>query len=315
MRMFVAFCLATALCALNLRPAGAQTSPQKVAPTPAQDPQYWFGVAVENIPPTIAKQLKLRADQGVMIIAVLPGSPAEKAGLKADDLLIELNGKPLTSQEELARAANTPATVEVTTGKPGPLVPPSDIVYLREGNRDIAHITPERRPPSMAVSGNNTKVFTLSGNPSVSNNLEVRNYTLPNGSTVYVGPGYQVDSKSQGTNMRVLRDAVGKGDTLVLTQETDESGKVKNIISDGKTSYIVEPGNLDTLPANLRPIARQMLAAQLSPATKTDPQSTLEQRLDRMEKQNQELQKKLDDLQQLLLQNAGMKPAPTKQNP
>src|SRR4051794_19440172 len=39
-------------------------------------PQYWFGVAVENIPPGFAKQLKLKADQGLMVIAVLPDSPA-----------------------------------------------------------------------------------------------------------------------------------------------------------------------------------------------------------------------------------------------
>ncbi|HVT82730.1 MAG TPA: hypothetical protein VHM90_18980, partial [Phycisphaerae bacterium] len=141
-----------------------------------------------------------------------------------------------------------------------------------------------------------------------SSGIEVRNYTLPNGSTVYVGPGYQVDSHSQSTNMRVLRDAVGKGDTLVLTQETDDAGNLKNMISDGKNSYTVEPGNLDKLPVNLRPLAQQMLAGQAGVAGKTEPLTT-DDRLKILEQQNQELKKKLDQLEQLLIQNAPKAPA------
>ena len=57
-----------------------ETGPAAGGGTPGavQDsrPQYWYGVAVENLPPTIAKQLKLKADQGLMVIAVLPGTPA-----------------------------------------------------------------------------------------------------------------------------------------------------------------------------------------------------------------------------------------------
>src|SRR6187551_2967095 len=79
------------------------------APAPANGavtPQYWFGVAVENIPPSFSRQLRLKENQGLMVVGIIPQTPAEKAGLKADDLLVELNGVELTSQEQLARAAN-----------------------------------------------------------------------------------------------------------------------------------------------------------------------------------------------------------------
>ena len=271
-------------------------------------PQFWFGVAVENIPPTIAKQLKLRSDQGVMVVAVISGSPAEKAGLKADDLLIELNGKPLTSQEELARAANTIRPVEVDTGKGSSLVAPSDIAYLRVTTAPPSTSLPNPAPrlwPSPATP----TLSRLATVREASNGIEVHNHVLPNGSTVYVGPGYQVDSKSQSTNMRVLRDAIGKGDTLVLTQETDDAGNVKNSISDGKTSYTIEPGKLDKLPANLRPLAQQMLSAQIAPAMKSEPQ-TPDDHFKAAERQIDDLKKQISELQQTITQNAAAKPVP-----
>src|SRR3954447_11264833 len=68
--------------------------------------QHWFGVAVENLPPAISRQLKLQNLQGLMVVAVLPQSPAERAGLRPNDILTEIDARPLMSQTELAQAAN-----------------------------------------------------------------------------------------------------------------------------------------------------------------------------------------------------------------
>src|ERR1043165_210553 len=98
------------------KPAGAVKSEINIQLTPDVQPQYWFGVAVENIPPAFAKQLKLNPEQGVMVSAVFEGSPAAKAGPQPEDILIELNRVPLTSQEELARAANPPNASNASKG-------------------------------------------------------------------------------------------------------------------------------------------------------------------------------------------------------
>src|SRR4051794_35969824 len=120
----------------------AALAAQGVAGEPASAParsQRWFGVAVENIPPAIARQLKLKAGQGLMVSAVLPNSPAERAGLKAEDLLIEINDRQLTSQDDLYRAANPPADAKIALG-------PSRITYLRDGDRATVDIASELRP-------------------------------------------------------------------------------------------------------------------------------------------------------------------------
>lgn len=43
------------------------------------------------------------ASKGVMVLQVIPGSPAEKAGLTAGDTIVALDGRPVTISQELAR--------------------------------------------------------------------------------------------------------------------------------------------------------------------------------------------------------------------
>lgn len=229
--------------------------------------QRWFGVAVENIPGPIARQLKLHKDQGLMVVSVLAGSPAEKAGLRAEDLLIEANGQPLTSQEELSHAANL---VEVT-GKGEVQARVSTLVYLRDGDRAEAVITPEPRPATMLVVGPNRGNFVASvkneagGTPQ----MRVRNYVLPNGGAAQVGPGYRVDPSSNdaaGLSMLSIRSLVLNGQTVVLTQETDAAGRARYTITVGTTTYEVDKGKVGSLPADLRPLAEQLLKAPVNGA-------------------------------------------------
>lgn len=53
-------------------------------------------------------------DQGARIIAVAPGSPAAKAGLKPEDVIIALNGKPIRSVKQLISTTKEYLGQEVT---------------------------------------------------------------------------------------------------------------------------------------------------------------------------------------------------------
>jgi S1-C subfamily serine protease len=63
----------------------------------------WVGVAVgpRPLPPRVAG--RLRRERAVEVIEVVEGSPAARAGLRAEDLLIELDGIALTSADDLQR--------------------------------------------------------------------------------------------------------------------------------------------------------------------------------------------------------------------
>ncbi len=72
----------------------------------------WLGVQVQDLTPELAKSFNLKQDKGVLISSVLPGSPAEKAGLKQGDVIIAFNGKKIKDAHDISRlvAATSPHT-------------------------------------------------------------------------------------------------------------------------------------------------------------------------------------------------------------
>ncbi|MBI3171867.1 MAG: DegQ family serine endoprotease [Hydrocarboniphaga effusa] len=60
-----------------------------------------IGVGGQDITAELAKAFGLPAARGAVISQVVPGSPAAKAGLKAEDIILEANGKELRSFYQL----------------------------------------------------------------------------------------------------------------------------------------------------------------------------------------------------------------------
>ena len=60
-----------------------------------------LGVSIQTIDAEVAKALDATVDSGALIALVEPGSAAEKAGLKVDDIIIEVNEKKITGASEL----------------------------------------------------------------------------------------------------------------------------------------------------------------------------------------------------------------------
>ena len=56
----------------------------------------YLGVKIQTLTPELATQLKLSGQTGALIGEVTPNSPAEKAGLKKNDVIIEFDGKGVT---------------------------------------------------------------------------------------------------------------------------------------------------------------------------------------------------------------------------
>ena len=56
-----------------------------------------LGVHIQDVTPSIAEALNLDVERGALVSQVLPGSAAEKAGLQAGDVIVEVNGRPVDS--------------------------------------------------------------------------------------------------------------------------------------------------------------------------------------------------------------------------
>ena len=63
----------------------------------------YLGIAggIRPLPPRLARTLG--RSSGVEVVEVVEGSPAGEAGLRPEDLIVELNGAPVTAVEDLQR--------------------------------------------------------------------------------------------------------------------------------------------------------------------------------------------------------------------
>jgi serine protease Do len=71
---------------------------QEVVPSKAEKTQ--LGLTVQTIDQQLADSRGLKRSQGVLIVAVQPGSIADQAGLVGGDLVIEINQAPVKSTED-----------------------------------------------------------------------------------------------------------------------------------------------------------------------------------------------------------------------
>lgn len=64
----------------------------------------WLGIQMSDLSSDLARYFGLQSTDGVVVVGVIPGSPAEKAGLQQMDIILELDGKNIKNSEEMAKA-------------------------------------------------------------------------------------------------------------------------------------------------------------------------------------------------------------------
>src|SRR5262249_44904466 len=81
-------------------PKPRKAEPRKAEPKAARP---WLGIQAEDLPDELRAQLDLAEGDGVLVTDVVAGSPAEKAGLKKNDILTKIDGKAVKGEEALAK--------------------------------------------------------------------------------------------------------------------------------------------------------------------------------------------------------------------
>uniref|UniRef100_A0A673K3A0 Serine protease HTRA2, mitochondrial-like n=1 Tax=Sinocyclocheilus rhinocerous TaxID=307959 RepID=A0A673K3A0_9TELE len=103
----------------------------------------YIGVMMLTLTPSIIEELKTRdmsfpdVSHGVLIHRVIIGSPANRAGVKPGDVIVEINGSKVNSSEEIYNAVRTSDSINV--------------VVRRGADLLMLHMTPEHTDRAIAV--------------------------------------------------------------------------------------------------------------------------------------------------------------------
>jgi serine protease Do len=90
----------------------------------------WLGVSIAEITDDDLGRLKLNEAKGVLIRSVMPGEPADKGGVKADDVVVKVDGTPMATPRDLQRVvSSTPVGKRVR------------LIVVREGQEHEVDVT------------------------------------------------------------------------------------------------------------------------------------------------------------------------------
>ena len=100
----------------------------------------WLGVVIQGVSPELAEELELPEPKGALVSKVVPGGPAEEAGIEQGDVIREFGGRDIDDFDDLPRVvASTPVgeKVEVAVIRDGKRVMLSPRIAALEEERDV----------------------------------------------------------------------------------------------------------------------------------------------------------------------------------
>lgn len=75
----------------------------------------WLGVGIQNLTPELADYYKIENRKGVLVTHVFEGDPADRAGIKVNDIILSVNNKPVATSRELSRTIASVGVGKKTT--------------------------------------------------------------------------------------------------------------------------------------------------------------------------------------------------------
>src|ERR687891_900212 len=61
----------------------------------------WLGVSIQRVTPEIAEGLGMEKARGALVATVIEGSPADEAGIKTGDVIVEYDGQSIKESNQL----------------------------------------------------------------------------------------------------------------------------------------------------------------------------------------------------------------------
>lgn len=193
----------------------------------------WLGVYIQDITPEIAKAMKLKVAKGVIVSKVQKDSPAEKAGLKEEDVILSYNDQKIDNSVELStRVAGTSPGVNVK------------LEILRDDNeKDITvklgELTPEKT--QLAAQGQTTYSDLGLKVSNISHNL-ANKYELSDDQKGVVVTAVEPNSIAVQVGMHE-GDVIMKLNRIEIQSVNDFNQEIQKVKPGGNVLFYVKRGN------------------------------------------------------------------------
>ncbi len=187
-----------------------------------------IGVTLANMTPEIAEGFGLGSQQGVIIQSVFAGSPAERAGLRRNDVIVEMNGQPVTDRDKFRfKIADTPSGTRVR------------LAVLRDGKRVAAEVTLTDRDDNL-ISG---RITPPVGEDTENIGLAVRDLTSSERTELKVESGVRVTSVAEGSEAQdkdiQVNDVIEEVNRVAVSDIREFRAEVSKVRKAGKPVVLI----------------------------------------------------------------------------
>ena len=195
-----------------------------------------MGVTLANMTPEIAEGFGLGDQQGVIIQSIVDGSPAAKAGLRRNDVIVDMDGTPVTDLSKFRlRIADTPVGTRVKLG------------LLRDGKRLTADVTLSDRDLTIA---NNQPQVKGEDDTADDIGMTVRDMTASERTELKVDSGVRVTDVVDGSEAEDKDiqpgDVIEEVNRMPVKNAADFKAQVAKVRKSGKPLVMIINRNQST---------------------------------------------------------------------
>jgi serine protease Do len=106
----------------------------------------WLGVTIQDLKGDLAEYYGVQDKSGVLVASIIPGDPADQAGIQPNDIITEVEGKKVTTSRDLTNLA-----AKLGVGDT------AKITVLRDGRPKVLKVKVGKRPLTMAAASDHQR--------------------------------------------------------------------------------------------------------------------------------------------------------------
>jgi len=199
----------------------------------------WLGVRIQEVTKEIAEVEKLKKPEGALVASVGENSPADKAGIKAADIILEFDGKKIDTMRTLPKVvANTKVgkSVQLKIWRNKKLITKRLVLGRLESSEEFK----AKKPPvtNKEIEIDSLKITVRDVNKQ---DIESRKLDKNTKGAVIV----KISNKSSLVGLLNVNDIIIEVQKTPITKSTDLDNVVNQIFKKGKKTLLITVINKD----------------------------------------------------------------------